>query len=162
MWAIFLASFTIGLIFGTQWIAKRYGTAVQTRFLEGADYTAESLRRWVSEHAHSARAYARPVLFPLDLVLVGVFGGFLIVGSHELSSSFAVPTYRFLLLVLPVLYVIADLCEDVLLALMLLSPSRITEQMVRVAKTATGIKFVTSTLSLIELLVLSALRMGKA
>jgi hypothetical protein len=157
--AIFLAAVTIGLSFTIGFVATGYGPRVADRFLErSTDYRADELRDWVRAHPAAARGYAFPVLFPLDLFFMVFLGGFLAYGSVASGEALDFEI-RFIWLcpVLPVLYIAADLIEDVLLARLLLSPDSITDRSVGMTKAATRAKFATSILAIAQTIVLSGL-----
>lgn len=96
------------------------------RFEKGASYTAETFGAWVKADPGRACRYAFPVLFPLDLLFMLTLGGLLAAGSAALAASIGWSSRLVCLSVLlPGLYVVADLGEDMLLAALLTSPDRI-------------------------------------
>jgi Tn3 transposase DDE domain len=91
--AIFFGALTVGLFFAIELAAGHYGPQVGKRFLErSTNYSAESLRDWVTAAPASARSYAFLVLFPLDLMFMLALGGFL--GYGSLSSAESVDALR--------------------------------------------------------------------
>jgi hypothetical protein len=66
--------------------------AVRTRFVEHTDIIPgpngthsplnfENLKHWIEANPHSVRFYLRPLLLPLDLLFLAVFGATLAFGS---------------------------------------------------------------------------------
>lgn len=161
--AILLGVLTIALTFIVGGVASTHGPNVLARFLErDTRYTPEELRHWVSENVANARAYAFPVLFPLDVLFLVCFGGFLASGSRSLGSEIGISggVHRWLLAA-PVVYVAADLLEDAALAWMLTSAARITPATVQATKVLTTVKLATSSIGIVQLTVLAAIAVWK-
>jgi hypothetical protein len=120
--ALFLAVITVGLWFTIGSVAKQYGPDVSARFLERGDYSTRQLSDFIAGSPTNARGYAIPVLFPWDLLFMASLGGFLafasVASAHSIEPLKAV---AWLFAIGPVLYIAADLIEDLLLAHMLLS-----------------------------------------
>ena len=157
--AILLGVLTVALTFIVGGVASRQGPNVLARFLErDTRYTREELRRWVSENSANARAYAFPILFPLDLLFLLCLGGFVAAGSWSVGREIGITGgFHRWLLAAPLLYVAADLLEDVALAWMLTSADRITDATVQATKLLTMVKLVASSLSIVQLTALSSI-----
>jgi len=154
---------TIGLLVATaalyglsHIVAKQFGDQVVGRFLEhGAEsrhYTADSLAAWVSGNERDARGYVIPVLFPIDLAFMASLAALLAtasLGVASLSGRFAGIAWLFA--VIPATYLAADLMEDVLLAVFLLSPARITSGVVEGAHVMTTLKIWTVGASILQI-----------
>jgi hypothetical protein len=92
-----------------------------------------------------------PVLFPLDLLFIGTLGGFLVVASTSLGRLLGVSaSWTWLLVILPIAYVSADLGEDLLLGRMLTSSESITDQLVSLTRCLTGVKIVACALGILQ------------
>ncbi len=145
--------FAIGL-FATK---TRVGLDVSERFLERLDeipsgateqqreLNSGNLKSWVSNHPVSAAQYARRVM-PMDMLYLLALGSFLGLASNWLASdvqwpaSFAgVPIWIWLWL-LPALYVVADIVEDLMIATLMTSPRLIEPATVRALTKIKGIK----------------------
>jgi hypothetical protein len=158
--AVFLGAVTIALFFVIIQVADGYGPKVGNRFLErDPDYSAESLRTWVTsaEDASNARHYAIPVLFPLDLMFMFALGGFLACGSVACAQSIALlRNVAWLFAILPGLYVAADLLEDSLLARLLLNADNITDGAVNFAKAVTAVKLNAAKIAILQTIAIGA------
>jgi len=155
--AVFLAAMTIFLSFAINEVSGKSGPQVAQRFLErGTKYDTEYLKTWVSSNPGPARHYAWPVLFPLDFFFMFALGGFLAVGSAACALEVDILTrFAGLFVIVPALYVAADLFEDVLLACLLLNASSINENSVRIAQATTSAKIKLASLSIVQAIVLS-------
>ena len=157
--AILCATVTILTMLALPTIASRYGSDVGGRFLERTGkYDAGTLRGWVDAHPREARAYAFPVLFPLDVLFMAALTAFVSFGSISEAHMAGLGTGRsWVFLLLPVAYVTADLVEDSLLAAMLTHPDWIGDGVVLLTTRITQLKLATATLSLFQVLALSVL-----
>jgi hypothetical protein len=102
--------------------------------------------------ARAAR-FVAPILFPLDLLLLVCLGGFTAMASLLLSEPARFPAQlSSLLVLLPIIYVAADLAENCLYAHMLLQPSAsaVTEGMVAIARCFTAVKLVAGATALLQ------------
>lgn len=123
------------------------------RFEKGTSYTAETFRAWVKADPDRARRYAFPVLFPLDLLFMLALGGLLAAGSATLAASIGWSSRLVCLgALLPGLYVVADLGEDVLLAALLMSPDRIGARAIGASWRLNRMKRGTIALALLQVL----------
>jgi uncharacterized protein YjbI with pentapeptide repeats len=135
------------------WYAKRHlevtigqqTVEFPSRFPERNLYTAAQLGNFVREHPSKSRFYAFPVLFPLDLIVMVLLGASMaIAGYYWFDRSLPIEwmSYAWVALIFPVLYVIADLVEDLILARILTCASNpASEGPVRLLKKATSAKF---------------------
>jgi hypothetical protein len=138
---ILLAIVTLIIHFGIPLVSTAYGPAVKARFIErlktipgdretdgATDLDAVSFSQWVKSHAFAARGYAFPVLFPLDFLFLVALSSFLGFGSVALARNgffiSSVPVWVWW--VLPLLYLVADFCEDTTLACLFTWPDAIT------------------------------------
>ena len=142
--AIGLGVATAGIYIVTRIIAARLGGFVAARTLEHPAtyqaYTTADLAQFVAAWPHAARAYVVPVLFPLDLLFMILLGATLTVAAVGFSEGTAfAPAARFFM-ILPLVYLAADLAEDTMLARLLLAPSAITNDAVSGAKALTTLK----------------------
>src|SRR5581483_217578 len=86
--AILCAAVAILLSFTTGKVAVGHGPDVAARFLErGKPYDAETLSRWIQSNKGFARAYAVPVLFPLDFAMMVFLAAFLWLGSRACAVT---------------------------------------------------------------------------
>jgi hypothetical protein len=113
-----------------------------TRFMErGTDDTSDSLKAWIKTNPDAAQTYRRPVLVPLDLIFLfaaGIalgMGSFRLAGAHHLLASSAP-----LFLILPVIYIVADFSEDMLLYHLLSAEEAVTPNLVGVTHALTKAK----------------------
>jgi len=105
------------------------------------DYTADWLKDWVSKNPDAALKYVSPLLFPLDLIFLLFMGAALAMASYKFAAAQSVLASALpLFLVLPLLYIAADLTEGLFLARMLRSPEAITPSLVTVVQSITKIK----------------------
>jgi hypothetical protein len=155
IWAfLVLLVLTVLIHLGIPRISKRYGPAVEARFVErlkpipgqGDDslLNAANLGKWIRDNPDSARGYASPILFPLDFLFMLTLGGALACGSvflarHAMLVSGFPPA---IWLIIPLVYVAADFVEDTLLIGIFRDSTRLTDQaFLRLART-TRIKII--------------------
>jgi hypothetical protein len=152
--AILFAALTIGLLFIIRAFAERFGNTVRVRFFESkTDYSPDRLRKFVKRQREEALRYAFPILFPLDLLFLLCLGGFIYMGSVSLlEASRVAQSLVQLAVILPAIYVICDLIEDVLLASCFISarPDRISESLIRIIQQVTLIKIWSARLGLVQ------------
>lgn len=129
---------------------------VGDRWLEvGGTYTAKELASWVESDQARAGRYAFPVLVPLDLVFLVLLGATLAVTSVVLAGSVrGLESLVWTFVLLPALFVAADLAEDGLLVAMLLRAVSITEDLGGVVRAVTFIKLWTLKLAMAQTAVL--------
>lgn len=144
---ILLATTAIALPFVISFVApvKTAGSAVADRFLERSflqtptippdpkskplPVTADSLHAWVTspDTARYARAYAWRVM-PLDFIYLVVLGTFLALAATTLASALAwPPALRWMLLIFPLAYMLADVAEDCLIITLMTRPASISQ-----------------------------------
>ncbi|MFH1345045.1 MAG: hypothetical protein ABIL01_28165 [Pseudomonadota bacterium] len=162
--------FAIGL-FATK---KRVGLDVSERFLERLDeipsgateqqreLSSGNLKNWVADHPVSAAQYARYVI-PMDILYLLALGSFLGLASNWLAAdmqwpaSFAgVPIWIWLWL-LPALYIVADIIEDSMIAVLMTSPRLIEPVTVRALTRIKGIKISSVGAAMLQTAVLGVL-----
>jgi hypothetical protein len=95
--------------------------------------------------------HAFPMLFPLDFLLMCSLAGFASFASITLAERIPALSGRsWVVLIVPLAYLAADLVEDALLAMMLTSSARITPAAVSVTYGVTLVKLVTAMSSLAQ------------
>ena len=169
---IFLAcaAVTILLQFTIPHFSSPYGAAVKARFVERSKTIPEgetgdvplneqNLRQWISSYPESARGYASPVLFPLDILFLFALGIALATGSvffarHAVLVSEVWPVIWW---IIPAVYLASDFVEDVLLIGILKNPQRLTPQSFSSLALATDIKIKSVTAGLCQLVALVVL-----
>ena len=103
-------------------------------------YEPKTVRALLTEHGAEARKYIFPGLFPLDLAYLFCLGGTIALFSLGFADA-GTSGRMWLVLVLPVGYMIADLTENLALARMLSSaPEAITSATVTLVQGLTIIK----------------------
>lgn len=176
---ILLGTLAIALPFVIAQAAMPFGNAVSLRFLErptgqgDSKYTvppepakgdrleADTLFEWVQAQGRSAKGYARHVI-PLDvayLVCLGLFLGYasvLLAGlSHWPPILSNAPVWVFWLL--PAVYILCDLTEDVLILVMLNWPSAIRGVAFTLLASVRGLKIISVGLAFAQVLLLCLL-----
>jgi hypothetical protein len=167
---IVIASAAIALIltFKISNEASRFGQAVAERFLErgnsippgNSPITVESLRSWTTnpENGAAVRGYIYNVL-PWDIVFLACLGCFLALGSAALAPSARwasnLPSYIFW--VVPGLYMLADLAEDIMIAWLLSAPGAIGPPGFGLMRSATQLKTLAAGVSFGQLLLVCVL-----
>ena len=169
---IFLAcaAVTILLQFTIPHFSSPYGAAVKARFVERSKTIPEgevgdvplneqSLRQWILSFPESAKGYASPVLFPLDILFLFALGLALATGSvffarHAVLVSEVWPVIWW---IIPMVYLVSDLVEDVLLIGVLKNPQRLTAQSFSRLALATDIKIKSVTAGFCQLVALGIL-----
>jgi len=156
---------TIGLHFSTSIIVDwlKLGPAAESRFIErsqklpnGEEFNPQKFKEWVSSNGKEARAYAFPVIFPIDLVFLICFGLFTLLGSVLLFEVLAITRIPWwLVIVAPIVYIVSDLAEDALAFVLLYSADAITPGRVDLLKALTATKFVSSGMSIVQTLLLA-------
>lgn len=114
--------FLIALI-GAGWLMRsiafeKWPHAAAINFGMAPTYTPQTVRALISEHPEEATRYIFPGLFPLDLLFLICLGGTIAMFSLGFAEGGA-PGKLWLVLLLPVGYMVADLAENVALARML-------------------------------------------
>lgn len=173
MW-IFWGTLAVTLLlqFGIPLVSKRYGAAVEARFVErlkiipGSTFVAldlPNLKDWIVANPESARGYACPVLWPLDFVfmfaLAGVTAsGALLAAPHAgWVSSWPWRVWC----IIPAIYLAADFIEDVLLVGFLRNPASLSDGGYAVLSAATSIKIKSATAAIIVTVVLGLVALTK-
>jgi hypothetical protein len=147
------AAVTILLQFTIPHFSSPYGAAVKARFVERSKTIAEggtgdvplneeNLRSWISSYPEFAKGYASPVLFPLDILFLFALGIALATGSvffarHAVLVSDVWPVIWW---IIPMVYLVSDLVEDIILMGVLKNPQRLTAQSFSSLALATDIK----------------------
>jgi hypothetical protein len=144
--------------YGARIIAAKYPEWVGERRLETGNilkpsYNEAGLREWVKGNKDAAAFYAAPVLIPVDILFAIFFGTLCAVLSATALGLLGVSTGCLILsLVLPLLFVAADVSEDLFLARMLMDSTRITADAVLTAQWITSAKLLTFFLASLETL----------
>jgi hypothetical protein len=147
------AAVTILLQFTIPHFSSPYGAAVKARFIErpktipegetgDVPLNEENLRQWILSYPESAKGYASPVLFPLDILFLFALGIALATGSvffarHAVLVSDIWPVIWW---IIPIVYLVSDFVEDVLLIGILKDSQRLTAQSFSSLALATDIK----------------------
>lgn len=172
---ILFATLAIALPFVIAKAGLPFGTAVTQRFLEretndsdprftipleaklGNQLAAESLATWVREHTERARGYAQRVI-PLDVVYLVCLGIFLAIASVTLRdltlTRFFPRIPSWVCWLLPCIYVVCDLSEDLLIMLFLTWPKTIKGAAFRALSLARSIKIMSVGLAFVQVLLL--------
>jgi hypothetical protein len=161
---------TLLLQVGIEKIVKRYGPGVDARFAERPKkfqpegvptkpLKADCLTRWINDNAKEAGDYACPVLFPLDFIfmvaLTGTLGfGSVCAASHFASVSDVSPWVWW---VFPLIYLMADFVEDVLLFRCLRNAGRVERSFVALSR-ATAVKMLSVGLAITQFVLLALLQ----
>ena len=114
---------------------------------------AAALRRWVTANAGTAARpgaasnYANPVLIQYDLAFLLALGFFLMIATVRMASAHVIewlglvpPRLLWIFAVLPAVYIVADLAEDILLWRFLTDQASISPLLVGFAKNLTWLK----------------------
>ena len=138
---IFFFIALIGFGFLMQHIAREnWPNAAAINFGTKPTYAPNTVRALLTEHRADARKYIFPGLFPLDLIYLACLGGTIALLSFGFANP-AAPDRLWLLLIVPVGYMIADLTENLALAHMLSSaPEAVTGGTVTLVQSLTIIK----------------------
>ncbi|VIO67175.1 hypothetical protein [Bradyrhizobium ivorense] len=112
----------VAIAFGLFWWVGTYSDRVfakrfRSRFPETLSYTANQLGELVTSDLRMK--YVFPILFPLDLiVMLALAGAMGAASSHWIGRLY--PSFAWLGLLVPAVYLLSDLIEDCLLAWLLL------------------------------------------
>ena len=156
---LFLVTGTAALHYAGRIAAARYGPDVAARRLEIQDwlkprYDQKWLARFVANSPEQAGGYASPVLFPLDagfaLVIATLFGLLSVIAAGLLGKS---PGTMGLFLIVPLVFLLCDLTEDLLLARLLTRAQPVTERAVAIVQTVTSAKLVAFIVAMIQVAV---------
>ena len=156
---LFLVTGTAALHYAGRIAAPRYGPDVAARRLEIQDwlkprYDQKWLARFVANSPEQAGGYASPVLFPLDagfaLVIATLFGLLSVIAAGLLGKS---PGTMGLFLIVPLVFLLCDLTEDLLLERLLTKAQPVTERAVAIVQTVTSAKLVAFVLALTQVAV---------
>ena len=96
-----------------------------------------------------------PILFPFDLIFLAFFGSFLGLCSlgYSEAAGLSAAAAR-LLVVIPAIYVVADLSENIFIARMLTAPDLVTAAVVGTTRWLTKLKWAAVALGSIQVVVL--------
>jgi hypothetical protein len=131
----------IGVQFLMQHIAREnWPHAAAFNFGVKPIYQPKTVRALLTDHRTDAAKYIFPGLFPLDLIYLFCLGGTIALLSLGFANP-AAPDRLWLLLIVPIGYMVADLTENLALARMLSSaPEAITSATVTLVQSLTIIK----------------------
>jgi hypothetical protein len=179
-WGEFMRTIVVVLFFITiaVWIvlqitqARTKNPDIKARFAERIDYIPsrmsppaflgfDSLKDWLDDPANAAtrRAYAFPVLFPLDFVFLIFLGLFLGLASLAVSNQLAplrsIPAWTWW--VFPSLYIICDSLEDTILLALFTEKLRLEPVSYFIVRTLTKAKIATVSIAIGQIGFLAAL-----
>jgi hypothetical protein len=140
------------LVFGKamQWAQKQYGITAYKVSGMSVTYTPGDVTA-LAENTRAAAGYIFPVLFPMDLVFLAAFGASMILWSLCFAGLAGIPAgWVWLVIVVPVIYMGADLSENVLLARMLSDKATIDERMVVITQSMTQLKLAAGFFGLLQ------------
>jgi hypothetical protein len=155
LWMTFLAAV---ILFAAMHGAQSY-FGLERSGLSGqqAGYTADDVRRLAGDERRAA-GFVIPILFPLDLMFLAAFGAFLMLCSIHFAGAAGIPRdWTWLLIVLPAIYVAADLSENVLLTRLLTDSDAVSDRAVVITQSFTRLKFATAALGSAQTLVVVAM-----
>ncbi|MCC3244928.1 hypothetical protein LG047_06270 [Methylocystis sp. WRRC1] len=140
-WTIFFGAAASLVSFLPGMFAKG-STEVELRFLErGNAFSAETLASWISANPEAARAYAFPILLGFDLLFLLCLGCFLSLGSLLAAGAAQWPgALQWAVVILPIVFMMADATEDLTLARFLLTPETIDAAAVAFVQKVTQVK----------------------
>jgi hypothetical protein len=137
----FLSAVVFLLVIGR--LQDRYHTGKPTGW--DMSRNAEQLAQLAAKPKAAAR-YVVPILFPLDLLVLASLAAFMMTGSLYFAADVGIPgRWAWLVLVVPLVYMAADLSENVLLSIIL--SKGVSEPTVAIAQAMTRLKWVTVTLA---------------
>jgi hypothetical protein len=114
--------------------------AAAINFGVNPNYEPKTVRALLTEHRADAGKYIFPGLFPLDLAYLFCLGGTIALLSLGFANP-AAPHRLWLVLIVPIGYMVADLTENLALARMLSSvPEAVTSATVTLVQSLTIIK----------------------
>jgi hypothetical protein len=163
LWPVGLAIATLIYYGAVRLLIGKYDRDVRARFLEHSEYipslkmkiSFESLKTWLAGNAMRRRAYALPVIFPLDvifLVLLGCTLAALSSSSARLSIAHGVAPWWWW--AIPGAYMATDMCEDLLIFLFCTSPGRLNENSFSMLRFFTKAKMVAIDTSVAQAVIL--------
>jgi hypothetical protein len=122
-----LVTFVVAaVLFSAMALVQRQFELMDFRTGTGWSYTADSLGKKIKEYPSKPPLVVVPLLFPLDFLFLVFFGVFLALCSITYADALAVaPSRAWLLLILPIAYMVADFSENVLYSGMMLWPDLI-------------------------------------
>jgi|SRR5580693_5608883 hypothetical protein len=142
-------------------VQSHYGTGSPTGTDVKANATALE-RLMKPENSEAAAHYVVPILFPLDLLLLASLAAFMMTGSIYFAANVGIPArWVWLVLVIPVIYMAADLSENVLLSYILSKGIGMTEPAVAIARAMTRLKWVTVELGLLQTLAIMSVGLAR-
>jgi hypothetical protein len=155
LWMTLLSTLILfAAIYGAQ---KYYGVEDYKVTGRNVDYTAADVTA-LAQNQRTAAGYVVPILFPLDLLLLASLAAFMMTWSVHFAGAAGIPApWVWLVIVVPVIYMAADLSENTLLARMLTDPATITERAVAVAQATTQLKLAASFFGLLQTATIIAL-----
>jgi hypothetical protein len=159
--ALLMVILTAAIYGATQTVPRFYGPDVKNRVLEKGFLaknpydTAAKLEKWIKDDPNAARDYVFPVLFPIDLLFLVFLGATLAMISAMAAGSIgSLSGIMWLFVLVPALYVAADLAEDTLLAVMLTFPTTISETVYGIVQVLTTVKIVSVLFALAQTAIL--------
>lgn len=160
------AAIVLALQFGIPAISMQYGPAVEARFVERLNIIPgpkevpldlQNLKDWIIANSAAARGYVCPVLFPLDFIFMLALAAATAVGAALTArhAPWISDWPRWIWFIIPVIYLVADFVEDVLLIGVLRKPASLAVGNFAMLARATSIKIKTATAAIILLVILS-------
>jgi hypothetical protein len=146
LWMTFVAAIILTLLIGR--IERHYGTGQPTGTNVSANATA--LARLMTMPKAAAH-YVVPILFPLDLLLLASVAAFMMTGSIHFAADVGISErWLWLLLVIPAVYLAADLGENAVLAYILTAQKAMSDPAVAIAQAITRLKWATVSLGALQ------------
>jgi uncharacterized protein YjbI with pentapeptide repeats len=141
-WAVF---FLVGAFAKSKLQVRLQNSSVEipSRFPErSVTYSSEFLKAFVRDYPSVAQYYRVPILFPLDLIVMLLLSAAMAAASWH---WFAASGFRWPMIsaILPLLYFVADLAEDLRLRRLLNNPDAVTRNAVASFKILTVLKMAT-------------------
>jgi hypothetical protein len=131
---------------------------VQSRSLEQWNKCTLGVLETYKEKVDKKDTYICPILFPLDLLFMSVFGAFLAFGSFgAIMSIEEIKRWAYVALIAPAVYVTADFIEDVALYAILKWANLRTEPLLCLANVITKVKIIMASVGSVQTLGLSGI-----
>lgn len=133
------------------WVRSRFDIG-HFRFGTDWSHTEAKLKASIDVDPGKAPLMVVPLLFPLDLLFLIFFGVGLALCSMTYAGALSVPpNYVWLLLILPILYMVADLSENILYSGMLVWQHSIPH-LIDAGRLASRVKWVAVALAMLQAL----------
>jgi len=149
LWGTLLS--TVIFWFGVMPVAERYCGLDQYKVTgKNVDYGVSDVEA-LAKNDRAAAGYVLPILFPLDLLLLASLAAFMITWSLYFAGGAGIPAAStWLVIIVPVIYMAADLSENCLLARMLTDPTTISNRAVVIMQATTQLKLAAGLFGLLQ------------